>query len=96
MREVQLRQARETAGWARLVKGQLSIPWPSHLPKAEAPAPGYSGAQQLSLSSVPGQQRKPHTSATSLWLHFPAYKLKVYTPAFPVFGPVSGLAVPVN
>lgn len=97
MQEVQLRQAREVAGWARLVKCQPSIPWPSHLPKAERLQPLVILEPSNLVSALClGSSENLTRVATSLWLLFPAYKLKVYTPALPVFGPISGLAVPVN
>lgn len=97
--EIQPRHTRGREGWARLPKGVVSPfipPFPS--PSAEVPAPAYSGARQFSPCSVPEQERKPHTSCHLSPASFPspACKMKVYTLTFPVFGPMSGLAVLLN
>lgn len=96
MHEVQLRQAREAAGWARLVKCQPSIPGLLSSPRQRLqPLVILEPSNLVSALCLDSSENLARV-ATSLWLHFPAYKLKVYTPAFPVFSPISGLAVPVN
>lgn len=97
--EIQSRHSRERA-WARLLKGVVSPSIPDLLPYLQRRLQPHLILEpsNLVLALLASRSENLTQVATSLWLHFPACKMKVYIhfPIFPVFGPISGLGVLVD